>query len=246
MAPSCLYIIGLVYIVCVSIWQAEVRTQLQERNRLQCEAQELRARLDLMQSRCHAAEQGMRAAGCELQATQAALDATVQAVQAKGAEYQQLQASLQQAILVGADARADATAATASLVVLGGEVAMLERYVYGAGPPSPTASARARGRSTGSAKRLHHSQIGGGGAPSPTGGGGPGRHDQRSPALRHSSRTADGGGEGGSGTITATMGMGVQQELQWCKNELVARGRAHQDTLQARRYLLPLSRIRER
>ena len=75
---------------------------------------------------------------CELQATQAALDATVQAVQAKGAEYQQLQASLQQAILVGADARADATAATASLEVLGGEVAMLERYLYGAGPPSPT------------------------------------------------------------------------------------------------------------
>ena len=30
----------------------------------------------------------------------------------------------------------------------------------------------------------------------------------------------------------------VHQELQWYKNELVARGRAHQDTLQARRHLL--------
>lgn len=208
--------------------QAEVRTQLHERNRLQCEAQELRARLDLMQSRCHAAEQGMRAAGCELQATQVALGATVQAVQAKGAEYQQLHASLQQATLAGADARADAAAAAAALTVLGGEVAMLERYVYGAAPPSPITSARARGRSTGSPKRLHQSQIGGGGPL-------PGRHDQRSPASRHSSRTADGGGEGGSGTLSATMGMGVQQELQWSRDQLVARGRAHQDTLQARR-----------
>lgn len=233
--------------ICVCIWQAEVRTQLQERNRLQCEAQELRARLDLMQSRCHAAEQGMRAAGCELQATQAALGATVQAVQAKGAEYQQLHASLQQATLVGADARADAIAATAALKVLGGEVAMLERYVFGAGPPSPTASARARGRSAGSAKHLHHSHGGGGGGPpSPTWEGGLGRHYQRSPASRHSSRIADGGGEGVGGAITATMGMGVQQELQWCKNELVARGRAHQDTLQARRYLPPLSRSLKR
>jgi hypothetical protein len=242
---------GLLTCVCACIWQAEARTQLHERNRLQCEAQELRARLELTQSRCHAAEQGMRAAGCELQATQAALDATVQAVQAKGAEYQQLQASLQQAILVGADARADATASTASLEVLGGEVAMLERYVYGAGPPSPTASARARGRSAGSAgsaKRLHHAHPGGGGPLSPTGGegggggggggAGPRRHDLRSPASHRSSRMAEGGGEGGALAISATVGMGVHQELQWYKNELVARGRAHQDTLQARRHLL--------
>jgi len=38
--------------------------------------------------------------------------------------------------------------------------------------------------------------------------------------------------------MSATAGMGVHQELQWYKNELVARGRAHQDTLQARRHLL--------
>ena len=75
--------------------QAEVRTQVQERNKLKAELGRRSSELAAMTAKYTACEAARKQASEELTAMEAALGGTVQALQAKAADHEELRLQLQ-------------------------------------------------------------------------------------------------------------------------------------------------------